>query len=232
VTPLVLLPGMGCSAALWSGLELAGDVVTPVLEEPDLDAEVDRLLAVLPERFALAGLSLGAIVAMALVRRAPGRVSRLALLSTNPYPPTPAQHVGWAEQRKILAAQGPGALQAALLPVLLSPDVREQRLELVERTLAMAEEVGEARYDRQLRLQTTRIDERPGLTGVACPTLVLAARQDHLCSVARHEEIAALVPGAELVVLEDCAHLSPLEQPAAVSSHLRRWLASAPPVRA
>ena len=89
----------------------------------------------------------------------------------------------------------------------------------------MAEEVGTDRYDAQLRLQATRVDERPGLASITCPTLVLAARQDRLCPVERHEEIAARVPGAELVVLEDCAHLSPLEQPAVVSAHLRRWLA-------
>jgi len=225
VIPLVLLPGMGCSPDLWSGLQLDADPVTPVLEEPDLDAEVDRLLALLPDRFALAGLSLGAIVAMALVRRAPDRVERLALLSTNPHAPTPAQHAGWAEQRRTLADGGGRALQARLLTNLLSPPVLEHRPDLVARTLVMAEEVGDARYDAQLRLQGTRVDERPGLRAVRCPTLVLAARQDRLCGVERHTEIAALVPGATLAVLEDCAHLAPLEQPAAVSEHLRRWLA-------
>jgi pimeloyl-ACP methyl ester carboxylesterase len=228
--PLVLLPGMGCSAALWSRLDLGLVPLTPVLEEPALDAEVARLLALLPERFALAGLSLGAVVAMALVRRAPQRVSRLCLMSTNPHEPTTAQRTAWGKQRGTLATAGARQLQTALLPVLLAPRVIEQRPDLVQATLDMADEVGGARYDRQLRLQTTRIDERPGLTGVTCPTLVLAARQDHLCGVARHEEIAALVPGAELVVLEDCAHLSPLEQPAAVGSHLRRWLSPAPRV--
>jgi pimeloyl-ACP methyl ester carboxylesterase len=224
VTPLVLLPGMGCSPDLWAGLELGAVPVAPVLEEPDLDLEVDRLLGLLPERFALAGLSLGAIVAMALVRRAPERVERLALASTNPYPPTETQRTGWAEQRRALATGGPRALQTGLLPSLLSPAVLTARSDLVERTLAMAEDVGEARYDAQLRLQSTRVDERPGLRAVRCPTFVLAARQDRLCPVSRHEEIAALVPGAELVVVEECAHLSPLEQPAAVRGHLRRWL--------
>lgn len=223
--PLVLLPGMGCSAALWSRLDLPIVPLTPVLEEPALDAEVDRLLALLPRRFALAGLSLGAVVAMALTRRAPERVSRLALVSTNPYAPTAVQRAGWAEQRATLARSGPRELQTALLPVLLSARAVKQRPDLVQATLAMADEVGAARYDAQLRLQATRVDERPGLARVACPTLVVAARQDRLCDVARHEEIAALVPGAELVVLEDCAHLSPLEQPEAVSVHLRRWLA-------
>ncbi len=215
--PLVLLPGMGCSPDLWADLELDAEPVTPVLSEPDLDAEVDRLLGLLPERFALAGLSLGAIVAMALVRRAPQRVSRLCLMSTNPYGPTREQRAGWTEQRGTLAATSARGLQAHLLPLLV------QRPDLEPRVLAMAEQVGEARYDAQLRLQATRLDERPGLGRVSCPTLVLAARNDRLCPVARHEEIARLVPGARLVVVEDCAHLSPLERPAAVGSHLRGW---------
>jgi pimeloyl-ACP methyl ester carboxylesterase len=224
--PLVLLPGMGCAPALWSRLDLDGEPVTPVLQEPSLDAEVDRLLGLLPERFALAGLSLGAVVAMAVARRAPERVSRLCLLSTNPYGPTTAQQTAWSEQRRLLVAGSARELQRALLPSLLSPTVREQRPDLVELTLGMADELGADRYDRQLRLQATRVDERPGLARLTCPTLVLAARQDRLCSVDRHQEIADLVPQAELAVLEDCAHLSPLEQPAEVSAHLRRWLAA------
>ncbi len=222
--PLVLLPGMGCTAALWSFLTLPGEVITPVLREPSLDGEVDRLLDLLPERFALAGLSLGAIVAMALVRRAPERVTRLGLMSTNPYGPTPAQHEGWAAQREALRTGSARSLQASLLPLLLSPD----RADLVPLTLAMADETGEETYDAQLRLQGTRVDERPGLAAVRCPTLVVAARDDRLCGVERHEEIARLVPGAELVVLEDCAHLSPFERPVELSAHLGRWLSRSP----
>ena len=224
MTALVLLPGMGCSPALWSRLDLDAELVTPVLEEPDLDAEVDRLLALLPGRFALAGLSLGAVVAMALVRRAPGRVERLALLSAKPHAPSAAQRADWLGQSRLLASAGPHALQESLLPVLLSPEVVAGRPDLVQLTLAMAEEVGADRYGAQLRLQGTRVDERPGLRRVGCPTLVVAAARDRLCGLDRHVEIAALVPGAALVVVGDCAHLSPLEQPAAVGGHLRRWL--------
>ena len=222
--PLVLLPGMGCTAALWTALDLPRGPVVPVLEQPSLDAEVDRLLAILPDRFALAGLSLGAIVAMALVRRAPQRVTRLALLSTNPNAPTARQYAGWAEQRRMLAEGSARDLQRTLLPSLLSPRVLEGRPDLVSLTLGMADELGDEVYDRQLQLQGTRVDERPGLTRIGCPTLVLAARDDRLCGLDRHTEIAALVPGAELAVVEDCGHLSPLEQPAAVRDHLRRWL--------
>ena len=224
-SPLVLLPGSGCTPALWSRLDLLPDVVTPVLEADTLDKEVDRLLAVLPPRFALAGLSLGAIVAMALVRRAPERVERLALLSTNPYAPTPAQHAVWAAQRAVLADVGARALQESLLPVLRSPD----RTDLDDLVLAMADDLGADTYAAQCRLQDTRVDERPGLARVRCPTLVVAARDDRLCPVDRHEEIASLVPGAELVVLDDCAHLSPLEQPESLSGHLRRWLSAGGP---
>ena len=221
--PLVLLPGSGCTAALWSRLDLPAGSVTPLLEADTLDGEVDRLLGVLPERFALAGLSLGAIVAMALVRRAPERVSRLCLMSTNPYAPTPAQHEAWAEQRKVLRTDGARVLQESLLPVLRSP----VRTDLDAEILAMADALGAETYAAQCRLQDTRVDERPGLSRVRCPTLVVAARDDRLCPVERHEEIARLVPGAELVVLEGCAHLSPLEQPEVLSGHLRRWLSAA-----
>lgn len=226
--PLVLLPGMGCTADLWSGLDLGVEPVSPVLEEPCIDAEVTRLLGLLPERFALGGLSLGAIVAMALVRRAPERVSRLCLMSTNPYGPTDAQHAAWAAQREALVTGSVRELQVALLPVLLSPAVLEYRRDLVARTLAMAEETGSVSYDRQLRLQDTRVDERLGLVRVTVPTLVVAAGDDRLCGLDRHTEIARLVPGAELVVVADAAHLAPLEQPAVVSRHLRRWLLAAP----
>ena len=217
----MLLPGMGCTPALWSRLSLPEGVCKPVLQEPSLDAEVSRLLDLLPERFALAGLSLGAIVAMALVRRAPERVSRLCLMSTNPYAPTPVQQEAWAAQREQLRTGSARELQASLLPVLLSPG----RDDLVPLTLAMADDLGAETYDAQLRLQATRVDERPGLAAMSCPTLVVAARDDRLCGVDRQVEIARLVPGAELVVLEECAHLSPLEQPEQLSGHLERWSA-------
>ncbi|MCW2811683.1 MAG: hypothetical protein JWP61_2141 [Friedmanniella sp.] len=219
---LVLLPGMGCTRALWSRLTLhAGvDLRGGALTEDDLDTQVERLLDELPARFVLGGLSLGAIVAMALVRRAPERVSRLVLMSTNPYAPTPAQLEGWRRLRAELSATSARAVQTSLLPQLLSPAVLATRPDLVELTLAMADELGAAGYDRQLRLQATRVDARPGLRDVRCPTVVVAALGDRLCGLDRHLEIEALVPGATLVRLPDCAHLSPLERPDAVSDQL------------
>jgi pimeloyl-ACP methyl ester carboxylesterase len=219
---LVLLPGMNCSAALWSGLDIE-PALTPKLTEPLLDRQVERLLDELPSRFDLAGLSLGGIVAMAIVRRAPERVTRLCLMSTNPSPPTAEQRRTWTRQRSELGGRlSPRDLQQGMLADLLSRETLATRPALVERTLAMADDVGVADLDAQLRLQATRVDERPELANVRCPTLIVAAAQDALCGVDRHVEMAAIIPGAELVIL-DCAHLSPLECPGEVSEHLTRW---------
>ena len=215
--PWVWLPGMNCSARMWSALA-AAESITPLLEETSVDAEVERLLDELPVRFALAGLSLGAIVAMALVARAPERVSALYLLSTNPYGPTDAQRSGWRDLRDQLAAgRSARDLQADLLPVLLSPPAQADTA-VVETTLAMADDVGEARLDRQLQLQASRVDLRPALAAVGCPTLIVAAEDDALCSVARHQELHGLISGSRLAVVERCGHLSPLERPQQIAS--------------
>lgn len=215
--PVVLLPGMNCNAGLWP--PLSGATVHGRIDAPTLDGCVEELLGRLPPRFALVGLSLGGIVAMAVTRRAPERVTRLALLSTNPRAPTAAQRAAWAAQRAALAG-GASARDLArrLLPVLLHDRAG------AERVLAMADDVGTAALDRQLAMQATRVDERPGLRAVGVPTLVVAAAHDRLCPVERHAEIAALVPGAELVVLDGVGHLSPIEAPARVGAVLADWL--------
>ena len=209
---------MNCSAALWSKLDLSGwpSVITPELTESTLDSQVARLLDELPTRFTLAGLSLGGIVAMALTRTAPGRVASLVLLSTNPYAPTAQQRQSWrTSQNALQAGRTARDLQADWLPVLLSEPARRQP-DLVEFALAMADEVGEVSLDAQLALQSTRIDERPALRGVGCPTTIIAARQDALCSVAKHTELNELISGSSLMIIESCGHLSPLERPAEV----------------
>ena len=218
--PLVLLPGMNCSAALWSKLDLSSwpAVTVPRLSEPTLDSQVARLLDELPPRFALAGLSLGGIVAMALIRTAPERVSSLVLMSTNPHAPTDAQMDGWRVTRDALrAGRTARELQSEWLPLLLSEPAR-RRPDLVNDTLAMADAVGEDTLDAQLALQATRIDQRPALPDVRCPTMIIAARQDALCSVAKHTELNELIPGSSLLILENCGHLSPLERPRAVTN--------------
>ena len=229
--PVVLLPGMNCSARLWSDLDLA-PVITPHLTEPTLSAQVERLLAELPERFALAGLSLGGIVAMAMARTAPERVERLCLMATNPHEPTIQQRTAWTRQRRELATgRGARQLQRDVLPLLLSPEVIREQPAIVEQTLRMADEVGAAELDAQLRLQSTRIDERRALPRLACPALIVAARNDLLCGVDRHIELARLIGGSTMVIVEHAAHLFPLERPGELNRVIRQWLSIATDIR-
>ena len=183
----------------------------------------------LPPRFALAGLSLGGIVAMALVRRAPERVSRLCLMSTTSRPPTSQQYAMWARQPAALAAGATARdLQREIKAALLSPYALTSRPHLVEVALAMADDVGAEILDAQLALQASRVDEGPGSARIRCPTLIISARDDALCSPERHLEMHGLVLGSEFVVLDHCGHLSPLEQPAAVATGLGHWLVREP----
>lgn len=226
--PLVLLPGMNCSPRLWEPVAVRlrdeGYAVThETLDGPDLVGCVDRLLDRMPSRFALAGLSLGGIVAMALHRAAPERVLGLGLVATSPLPPTPAQRDSWTHTlRELERGTTARGVQESLLPVLLHPRVTEA---LRAETLTMADEVGGAALADQLRLQGTRVDERHGLRSVTVPTVVVGGAQDLLCPVERHELIHELVgdPSA-LVVLSETGHLATLERPDEVARSFSRWM--------
>lgn len=227
--PLVLLPGMNCSERLWwpvaDGLRGRGidrELQLRQLDGATVDDCVTGLLRTLPDRFALAGLSLGGIVAMALVRRAPERVSRLCLMSTNARGPAPEQRAAWAARRRALAAGASARdLQRDLLPVLLGPGSRSPGLD--EEVLRMADEVGDARLDDQLAMQASRVDERPGLGRIGVPTLIVAAGQDALCPIDRHQEMHRLIADSHLTVLAGVGHLAPLEAPDVVATVLAEW---------
>lgn len=220
--PLVLLPGMNCTADLWAGCGV-DDALTPPLTEDDLGRQVERLLDELPPVFAIGGLSLGAIVAMALSARAPERVAGLFVASTNAKAPTDAQRASW---RRWLDRLGAGAsprdLQADILGVLLSPRVAADRPDLVARTLRMGAETAPDALAAQLRLQASRVDLRGGLGRLEAPVLVLTAAEDALCPPAFHDEILAAV-GHGVRVSVDAGHLSPLERPDEVGAAVRAW---------
>jgi pimeloyl-ACP methyl ester carboxylesterase len=222
VTPLVLLPGMNCTADLWTGCGL-GEALTPDLTEPSIEAQVDRLLSELPSRFVLGGLSLGAIVAMALVSRAPERVVGLAVVSTNAKAPTAAQRQSWLTwMTRLNAGESPRELQAEIVPALLSPGAVSDRADLVERTLAMGDEIGSRALRAQLRMQTTRTDLRPGLGQVRIPTLVVSGTEDVICPPEFHTEIASALPHGRVVTLEG-GHLLPMERSEAFGALVRSW---------
>lgn len=220
--PLVLLPGMNCTSDLWTGCGL-DDALTPELDEQSIDAQVDRLLAELPRRFVLGGLSLGAIVSMALVARAPERVERMCLISTNAKAPTPEQQSSWrAWVDRLDAGESARSLQTDILPALLSPAATKDRPDLVERTLAMADATGTARLRSQLRMQSTRVDLRRALRDVTVPTLLVSGAQDAICPPQFHAEIAADLARARVLTI-DGGHLLSLEQPNLFGSLVRAW---------
>ena len=168
--PLVLLPGMNCSPRLWDGVlrdlgagrsgGRARPVVVPEIDRPTLGEQVESLLDRLPPRFAIGGLSLGAIVAMAVHRRAPERVAGLFLVATNAQPPTEAQRSAWAAQLDSLAGgASPRDLQEELLPLLIGADPAP---DLATRTLALADAVDGSTLRAQLELQ---LDPRRRTTG-------------------------------------------------------------------
>ncbi|MGN7970598.1 alpha/beta fold hydrolase [Microbacterium sp. 22296] len=222
--PLVLLAGMNCTPELWTGCGL-DEALTPAVDADDMNTQVDRLLEQLPDAFVIGGLSLGAIVAMAVTVRAPERVLGLCVTATNAKAPTPAQRAGWARWRdRLSAGETPADLQAEILPVLLSERVRATRPDLVKRTLRMAEQTRDAVLAAQLRLQATRVDLLPGLDAVRVPSLVIAGRDDALCPPGFHDEIADALAGSRREQL-DAGHLVPLERPAEFGALVRDWCA-------
>ncbi|MBK1836183.1 alpha/beta fold hydrolase [Azospirillum sp. YIM B02556] len=225
---LILLPGMPLDAALWDHqIRHLGEVAAPqVVELSDCSsvaAMADKALREAPERFAVAGLSMGGYVALEILRRAPERVERLALLDTNARPDT-AEATATRREAVALARQGRyGQVIRAALPRLIHPD-RLADETFVRSVLAQMERVGVDGYAREQEAIIGRPDSRPALAAIRCPTLVICGRQDVLTPPTLHEEMADAIPGARLVPIEDCGHLSAMEQPQAVTALLRDWL--------
>lgn len=230
---LLLLPGLLCDADVWSAQLPALSAIAPC-QVPDLTrddsmvAMAARVLAEAPPGpLAVAGFSMGGYVALELMRQAPERICRLALIGTSARTDTPERA---AERHRFiaLAAQPRGfsPITRTMLSFLVHPN-RVGDAVLAGRIVAMAQRVGAEAYVRQQTAILSRPDSLATLATVRCPTLVLAARQDERAPVAVHEELAAGIPGARLVVLEDCGHMVPMERPGEVTQALREWLGGA-----
>ena len=171
---------------------------------------------------ALAGHSMGGYVALEMVRRWPQRIERLALLNTHARPDSTES----TENRRRLMALAekdfPAVIQA-LTPKLLAP-AHQQELGMTGAISEMALGVGKEAFARQERAIIGRIDSRPHLAQVRCPTLVVAGREDQIMPVEWLEELARGIPGARLEVIEACGHMASIEKPAEVATLLRRWL--------
>jgi pimeloyl-ACP methyl ester carboxylesterase len=226
--PLVLVPGLLCSARLFAPQIAALWPHGPIMvahhrRAQSMDEIADHILADAPPKFALAGLSMGGYIAFAMLRRAPDRIAKLALLDTSARADTPEQTA--ARERLIgMAKAGQLADVVALLtPRFLHPSRhRDEALRGI--VWQMAEETGSEAFMRQQRAIMSRPDSRPLLRAIRCPTLVLVGDGDELTPPALAEEIAAGIPGAHLEVVPDCGHLSTIERPNEVNAALGAWL--------
>lgn len=226
MTPLVLIPGMMCDARLWGALpeRLPCPVIHFIPKSADNMAELAaQCLATAPPRFALSGLSMGGIVAMEVLRQAPDRIERLALLDTNPL----------AERPEVQARRGPQidrALAGHLLQVmrqdmmphyLANPDDPRGLLDLCA---DMALGLGPQVFARQSIALRDRPDQTQTLGQYRGPALVLMGEGDRLCPRDRHDLMAGLMPQARLAIVAGAGHLPTLEQPDAILDEFTRWI--------
>jgi pimeloyl-ACP methyl ester carboxylesterase len=228
--PVVLVPGLLCTPrlyleqipALW---QLGPVTVADHTRDDSMSAIAQRILSQAPPRFALVGLSMGGYIAFELMRQAPERVAKLVLLDTTARPDLPEQ----TEQRKLqveMARSGRfEAIARLLFPRFVAAAHQSDRT-LKRIVRAMADDTGADAFVRQQTAIMNRVDSRPSLAAIACPTLVVVGEQDVLTPPDRAAEIAAGIPHARHLVVPDCGHLSTLEQAEALTQALVDFLAA------
>jgi pimeloyl-ACP methyl ester carboxylesterase len=226
--PIVLVPGLLTSPRLYAEqlptlwqhgpVTIAGNT-----HDHTIAAAASRILADAPPRFALAGLSMGGYICFEIARQAPERVARLALLDTSARPDTP--ELTRRRQAQIALARGGRLAEVAdqQFPLLIHPS-RHGDAALRRLVRLMAEETGAEAFIRQQQAIIGRVDSRPGLGAIGCPTLVLVGDSDQLTPPELSAEIAEEIPEARLLVVAGSGHLTPLDQPEQVTKALVEWL--------
>jgi pimeloyl-ACP methyl ester carboxylesterase len=227
--PLVLVPGLLCTASLFAPQVAALGSKTAVsvaehIHQDSMAGLARHILAAAPAAFALAGLSMGGAIAFEILRQAPERVIRLALLNTR----AGLDSEEAAASRRFyidLARSGRFSeiTREHLLPRLVHPARRDDQM-LVDTIIGMAEETGPEAFIRQETALLDRPDNRPLLSAIRCPTLVVVGDADAITPLSAAKEIVSGIPDAKLEVLQRCGHLSSLECPAEVTALLAAWL--------
>ena len=224
---LILVPGLICDDEVWAHAEanlseIADCRTVPADEADTMQGLASAVLETAPETFAIAGFSMGGYVAMEVLRQAPERVTRLALLDTTARGDTPEKAAG---RDAAIADCEEGRFDAPLdrfVPLLLH---RERMAEpLADQVRSMGHRVGPDLFARRHRAMLTRGDGRELLAGANIPVRAICGRSDALTSVEEHQEIADLAPRGRLSIVEDCGHMPPLERPQAATALLRDWL--------
>ncbi len=232
IEPLVFLPGLMSDARLfYPQIEtLSQDrvvTVAPISGGERIEEIASGLLDQLPQRFALAGHSMGGIVALELIRRAPDRVTRLCLMATDAQADTP--HIAAEREELIIGAQA-GRLDDVMRMVIGSDTLAPgpKRIPILQDVLHMASGLGAERFTRQMRAMQRRPDQQASLRLIKVPTLVLCGVHDTLTPPRKHAFMAEMIPEAELKVILDAGHLLTLEAPDAVNQAIQKWLQVSP----
>lgn len=234
IEPLVLLPGLMCDSRVFAPQisyfsRQRAVTVAPVTLGERVEEIASGLLDQLPHRFALAGFSMGGVVALELIRRAPDRVSRLCLMSTDAQADTP--QIAAAREEHMVGAKA-GRLEEVMRKILGSDTLAPgpKRVPILNDVTAMALDQGAGVFERQMRALQRRPDQQGALRMIKVPTLVLCGAHDLLTPTRKHAFMADLIPNAELKVVEDAGHLPTLETPQVVNEALESWLST--PVKA
>jgi pimeloyl-ACP methyl ester carboxylesterase len=228
--PILLVPGLNCSSRLYAAqvpaLWRLGPVMVADHRRGETMAEIARLiLATAPGRFRLAGFSMGGYLALEIMRQAPDRVIKLALIDTSARPEVPQQ----TERReKLIALAAAGRfleVNDVLWPLMVDPSRLQEALLRAEMDV-MAEEVGAEAFIRQERAIIGRADSRPSLAAIQCPALMICGESDQLTPPGHAEEIAKGIGGARLAMIAGCGHMSPMEKPEEVTRLVFDFFAS------
>ena len=226
--PILLVPGLASSPRIFAPLAPALWRFGPVtvanhIRDASMGAIARRILAEAPPRFALAGHSMGGYIAFEIMRQAPQRVAKLALINTQARPDTPE---ATARRRGQIARAQAGDYRA-VLDELFAGFVHPSRREdasLRKFVHDMGDDVGPEAFVRQQTAVIGRADSRPSLAWIRCPTLVLSGDQDNTIPNSLSVEMADGIHHAKLIILPSCGHLPQVEQPQATADALVEWL--------
>ena len=227
---VILVPGLLCDADVWAHqiatLGAHYQVIVPDLTRHDsLTCMAAHILRDAPDRFSIAGHSMGGRVALEVFRLAPERVARLCLLDTGVHPASPEEVPKRQTMLEISANQGMTALAAAWLPPMVKPGSLDADPALRARLYAMVERMSPQIHRRQINALIHRPDAAPLLEQISCPALIGVGELDLWSPPEQHVPIAAAIASGELVVFDDSGHMAPMEAPAAVSGALLAWMA-------
>lgn len=227
-----MLCGLLCDEAIWADvprrLADAADVhIVSFGGFSSIGAMADRVLSAAPPRFAVAGHSMGGRVALEVWRRAPHRITALALLNTGVHPTRDSEHESRGLLVRVAQTQGMTALAAQWLPPMMG-SWPERVAQVMPDLVAMVERATPAIFAGQINALLHRPDARPTLASITVPTLLLSGTNDTWSSLSQHADMQRSIPHAILVEIAGAGHMAPIERPDAVARSLRNWLASIP----